>query len=132
MDFFWGGENLVELLLCSASAKLAFPSVSDYVLRTELGSLTYTDRHAMSIVRNQPDRPDLRRTDWSKFQACLEAGLPSNPDLPIEVVIYACVKELPSSVSKALAESTPKCRPRDDPRPPISARIQDEIASKTG
>ena len=31
---------------------------------------------------------------------------------------------------QALAASTPKCRPRDDPRPPIPAGIQDEIRLK--
>jgi hypothetical protein len=76
--------------------------------------------------------PDLRRTDWSMFYACLEAGLPPNPDLPNEMAIDACVKELSSAISKALAESNPKCRPRDNPRPPILARIQDGIRLKPG
>ena len=34
------------------------------------------------------------------------------------------------AVLKALAASTPKCCRRDDPRPPISAGIQDEIRLK--
>jgi len=41
------------------------------------------------------------------------------------------VKELTSAISKALAGSTPKCRPRADPRPPLPAHIQDEIRLKT-
>ena len=72
-----------------------------------------------------PDRTDLR-TDWSKFQASLEGGLPSNPDLRNEVAIDACVKELSSAISKALTDSAPKCRPR----PPLPAHIQDEIRLK--
>jgi len=52
-----------------------------------------------------PDRPDLR-TDWPKFQACLGAGLPPNPDLPNEGALDACVKELTITLSKALADST--------------------------
>ena len=64
--------------------------VSDHVIRTEFESLTYTSRHTMSIIRTQPpDRPDLR-IGWLKFQACLEAGLPSEYDLPNEVAINAC------------------------------------------
>jgi hypothetical protein len=35
-----------------------------------------------------------------------------------------------SAISGALEESTPKSRPRADPRPPIPARIQDEIRLK--
>jgi hypothetical protein len=101
------------------------------VLQTKLGLLAYTDRHALSIILPQPpDRPDLRRTNWSKFQACLEAGLPPKPDLPNEVPIDACVKELSSTISKELAESTPKCRPRD-PRPRLAPRIQSEIRLQT-
>ena len=35
-----------------------------------------------------------------------------------------------SAISTALAEFTPKCRQRDDPRSLIPARIQDEIHLK--
>jgi hypothetical protein len=43
--------------------------------------------------------------------------------------IDACV-ENSGAVLKALAASTSKRRPRDDPRPPIPAGIQDEIRLK--
>jgi hypothetical protein len=43
-----------------------------------------------------------------KFQACLEAGLPSESDLPNEMAIDACANELSTTISKALAESTPR------------------------
>jgi hypothetical protein len=101
------------------------PSLSDHVLCTALGSLTYT--RCRSSILSKPEHPDLRRTDWPKFQACLEAGLLSNPDLQNEVAIDACVKELSSAIS---TESTPKCRPRADLRSPLTARIQDEIHPK--
>jgi hypothetical protein len=42
-----------------------------------------------SSFLNPLDHPNLR-TDWSKFHASLEIGLPSNPDLPDEVAIDAC------------------------------------------
>jgi len=88
------------------------------------------DARCRSSFLSPPVCPDLRRTDWSKFQACLEAELPSNPDLPNEMAIDACVKELSSLISKALTDSTPMCRPRDDPQPPLPARTQDEIRLK--
>jgi len=49
------------------------------------------DTQCRSSFLSPPDRPDLR-TDWPKFQACLETGLPPNPDLPNE--------GLPTRVSK--------------------------------
>jgi hypothetical protein len=87
------------------------------------------DTGCRSSFLNPPDRPDLRKTDWSKFQTCLETGLPSNPDLD-DVSIDACVKDLSTVISKALADSTPKRRPGPGPRPSIPARIQDEIHLK--
>jgi hypothetical protein len=60
----------------------------------------------------------------------LETGLPSNTDLPNKVAINACVKEFSTAISKALADSTPKCRPRHDPRPSLPACIQEEMFLK--
>jgi hypothetical protein len=40
------------------------------------------DTQCRSSFLSPPDRPALRRTHWPKFQACLLAGLPPNPDLP--------------------------------------------------
>jgi hypothetical protein len=56
--------------------------------------------------------------------------MPPSPDLPNEGAIDACVKELTGAISKALADSTPKFRPRADPRPPLPANIQHEIRLK--
>jgi hypothetical protein len=44
--------------------------------------------------------------------------------------IDTCVENLTSAISGAFEISTPKRRPRADPRPPIPARIQDEIRLK--
>ena len=46
------------------------------------------------------------------------------------MAIDECVKELSDAISKALADSTPKSRPRADPRLPLPARIQDAIPLK--
>jgi hypothetical protein len=45
------------------------------------------------------------------------------------MAIETCV-ETSCAVLKTLAVSTPKCRQRDDPRPPIPAIIQDEVGLK--
>ena len=49
------------------------------------------DTRCRSSFLSPPERPDLR-TGWCKFQACLEAGLPSNPDHLNEVATDACGK----------------------------------------
>jgi hypothetical protein len=46
------------------------------------------------------------------------------------MAIDTCVENFSGAVLKALAASTPKGRPRVDPRPPILAVIQDEIRLK--
>jgi hypothetical protein len=46
------------------------------------------------------------------------------------MAIDTCVEKFSGAVLKALAASTPKCRPHDDPRTPITAGIQDEIRLK--
>ena len=72
---------------------------------------TLIDTRCRSSFLSPPDCPDLRRTEWSKFQACLEAGLPTKPDFLNEVATDACVKELSSAILTALADSTPKYHP---------------------
>jgi len=61
----------------------------------------------------------------------LEEIIPFDSELYNEMAIDICVGNFSGAVLKALAASTPKCRPRDDPRPPIPAGIQDEIRLKT-
>jgi hypothetical protein len=46
------------------------------------------------------------------------------------MAIDTCVENFSGAVLQALTASTPKCRPRDDPRTPIPAGIQDEIRLK--
>jgi hypothetical protein len=88
------------------------------------------DTSCRSSFRNLPARHDYRRTDWVKFQASLEERLPSSPLLANEGEIDTCVEEMSSAILEALAASVPEGRPRDDPRPPIPACIQDEIRLK--
>ena len=122
------------------------PHVLDIVITKDLVSQVYPttcsalssdhlhilfDTQCRSSFLSPPDRPFLRKADWLKFQACLEAGLTSNPDLRDEVAIDARVKELSCAITKALKDSAPKCRPRGDPRPPLLAHIQDEIRLKS-
>jgi hypothetical protein len=76
------------------------PSEFNHVLRTDLGSQNFTDRHGMSIfLFSLTDSPNLR-TDWPKFEASLKAGLPSNPDLPNEMAIDSSFNELSNAISK--------------------------------
>jgi hypothetical protein len=60
----------------------------------------------------------------------LEDQIPFYPELNNEMAIDTCVENFFGAILKALAASTPKCRPRDDPRPPIPAVVQDEIRLK--
>jgi hypothetical protein len=57
----------------------------------------------------------------------LEDQVPFDPQLLNGMAIDTCVENFSGAVLKALEASTPKRRPRDDPRPPIPAGIQDEI-----
>jgi hypothetical protein len=56
--------------------------------------------------------------------------MPFDPELHDGMEIDTCVKNFSGAVLKALTASTPKRRPRADPRPPIPAGIQDEIRLK--
>jgi hypothetical protein len=60
----------------------------------------------------------------------LEDQVPFDPNLHNEMAIDTCVDNFSGAVLEALAVSIPNCRPRDDPRPPIPAVIQDEIRLK--
>jgi hypothetical protein len=106
----------VLLALCSALSSDHLPVLIDIMCR--------------SSFHNPSARPDFRRTDWAKFQTHLEAETPLSPELNNGMAIDTCVENVSAAVLRALAASTPKCRPRDDPRPPIPAGIQDEICLK--
>ena len=79
---------------------------------------------------NLPDRSNFRCTDWANFQIHLEDHIPFDPELHNGMANDTCVENLSGAVLKALAASTPKCGPRDDPRLPGPAGIQDEIRLK--
>jgi hypothetical protein len=61
----------------------------------------------------------------------LEDQIPFDPELHNGMEIDTCVENFSGAVLEALAASTPKRRPRADPRPPIPAGIQDELSLKT-
>ena len=88
------------------------------------------DTSCCSSFHHPLDRPDFRCTDWANFQTHLEELIPFDPELHNEMAIDTCVENFSGTVLKALAASTPKHRPRDDPRPPLRAGIQHEIRLK--
>jgi len=88
------------------------------------------DTTCRSSFQHPADRPDFRRTDWANFQTHLEDQIPFDAELHDGMAIDTYVKNFSGAVLKALAASTPKRRPRADPRPPIPAGIQDEIRLK--
>jgi len=83
------------------------------------------DSACRSYVHHPPDR-----TDWANFQTHMEDLIPFDPELHNEMAIDTCVENFSGAVLKDPAASPPKRRPRDDPRPPIPAGIQDEIHLK--
>jgi len=103
----------VHLTSCSALSSDHLPVLIDNMCR--------------SSFQYQPDRPDVRRTDWAKFQTHLEAEIPFNPELHNGMDIDTCVEDFSGAILGALEASTTKRRPIGDPRPQIPARIQDEI-----
>jgi hypothetical protein len=64
------------------------------------------------------------------LQAHLEAEIPFNQELHNGMAIDTCVENFSGAVLMALAASNPKRRPRDDPRAPTPAGIQNEIRLK--
>jgi hypothetical protein len=60
----------------------------------------------------------------------LEDQILFDPELHNGMAIDTCVENFSGAVLQALASSSPKSRPRDDPRPLIPAGIQDEIRPK--
>jgi hypothetical protein len=60
----------------------------------------------------------------------VEDQIPFDLELHSGIAIDTFVEKFSGAVLKALASSTPKCRPRDNPRPPITAGIQNEIRLK--
>ena len=92
--------------------------------------LVLTDSTCRSSFQHTPNRPDFRRTDWANIQVHLEDQIPFDPELHNGMAIDTYAEKFSGAVLKALAASAPKCRPREDPRPPIPAGIQNEIRLK--
>ena len=86
----------------------------------------FIDTMCHSSFHHPPVRFDFRRTDWANFQTHLEDQIPFDPELNNEMANDTWVENFSCAILKALAASTPKCRPRADPRPPIPAGIQKE------
>ena len=129
----------IQIMLASAT-----PDVLDLVITRDLPSAVHVTSysalssdhlpvliHTMcrSSFQHKPDRPDVRRIDWAKFQTHLEAEIPFNPELHNS--IDTCVENFSGAILGALEASIPKGRPIGDPRPQIPAGIQDEIRLKT-
>ena len=84
---------------------------SDYLL-------VLIDTSCRSSVHHPMDRPNFRRTDWANFQTHFEDLIPFDLELHNGMAIDTCVENFSGAVLKALAASSPKQCPRDDPRPP--------------
>jgi hypothetical protein len=97
----------LHLASCSALSSDHLPVLIDSMYR--------------SSFHSPPIRPDFR-TDRAKFQTNLEGETPLNG-----MAIGTCVENFSGAVLRTLAASAHKCRPRDDPRSPNPAGIQDEI-----
>ena len=102
---------------------LVTPDVLDIVITKNLSIPVYlTSCSAISY--------DFKCTAWASFQTQLEELIQFDSELHNEMDIDTCVQNFSGAVLKALAASTPKRCPRDVPRPPIPAGIQDEIRLK--
>jgi len=88
------------------------------------------DTACRSPFHHPPDRLNFRRTDFANSQTHLEGHIPFDSELHNGMALNTCVENFSDAVLQALVASTLKCRPRDDPRPPIPARNQDEIRLK--
>ena len=83
-----------------------------------------------SFFLNLPDCPIFKRTDWSKFHACLNNIIPFNMGISNEAGIVTFVGNLIRAIFSAFEVFTPKSRPRADLLFPIPAPIQNEIRLK--
>jgi len=110
---------------------LSFPVylISCFVLRSDHFP-GLNDTACRSSFHHPTDRSDFRRTDWVNFLTHLVDIIPFGPELHNKVAIQMCVENFSGAVLKALATSTSKRRPNDDPRTTIMSGIQDEVLPK--
>jgi hypothetical protein len=76
----------------------------------------FIDTPCRSSFHHPPDRPDFRHTDSANFQIHLEDQIYFDAELQNGRAIDTFVENFSGAVLKALAASTLKCRPREDPR----------------
>jgi len=98
----------VHLISCSALSSDHLPVLIDTMCR--------------SSFQHPPDRPDVRCTDWAKFQTHLEAETPSNLELHNSMDIDTCVENFSGAILGALEATTPKRRPFERHKPPDPGR----------
>ena len=124
----------------------ATPNVLENVLTKDLVTPMYlttcsahSSDHLLILTKENIDHSFLisRTTPISEGPTAsnsirLEARIPSTTKLRNRVEIATCVEEVSSAIIEALEASAPKSRPRDNPRPLIPARIQDDIRLKPG
>ena len=79
-----GPDTPMYLTMCSTLRSDHLPVLIDSICR--------------SSFLNVPEHPDVRRTDWVKFQACLVDRPPSTLKLPNEVEIDRRVEELSGGI----------------------------------
>ena len=83
-----------------------------------------------SSFQHRPELPDVRRTDWAKFQTHLEAEIPFNPELHNSLDMDTCVENFSGAILGVLEAFTTRRRPIGNPGPQTPEGIQDEIRLK--
>jgi hypothetical protein len=87
---------LMKILICGLDTSTTVP-YNSYATPDVLDIIITKD--PVTIMYLTTCCPDLR-TDWPKLQASLEDGLRSDPDIPNEVAIEACVLKLSCAILK--------------------------------
>ena len=80
--------------------------------------------------QHRRDRPQLRHTAWANVQTNLHYLVPFDSELHNRMRIDTYIQNF-CTFLKALTAFDPKHHPRDDPRPLITAGIQNELNPKT-
>jgi hypothetical protein len=74
--------------------------------------------------------PDFKEKHWATFKANLEARLPGNPTVNDKETTDKFLDAMISPIQTALEASATMLRQCTNPRPPPTARIEDEICLK--
>ena len=139
VSIWWAGyrnHSSIQLLCHPQNTRHCYhkwqsqPNTYNHVLCTEVESHYCTNRQTISITYHHSSRQPRFKGWLGQIPGQSEIWLPSKPDLSNELPIDVCVKKISNTLSKALSESHPKCRPRDEPRPPTQALILNAILLK--